>query len=260
MSSPSGAGTAPVRDSVSIRTPEYYRRLAAYEAADPWAQAMADWSLYLVDRYRGSLDGLCVVDSGCGAGGFLGRLPGAMKVGLDVDRAALQVAAERSPFPSAQAAAEALPLGDASVDAVFLHDVLQHAPVGSFEESARVLRPGGLLVLRTAARRGLGSKKHRDSHDYRQWTSADLRRLCEKSDLEVRFLARANVLPSLARDLVAFARSPAPVGDVGLPPPPQDAGWKQALLSSYWRVERGLIGAGLRFPWGHSLLLAASRR
>jgi len=259
MSSAPAAGTVPGRDSVSIRTPEYYRRLADYEAADPWARAMADWSLYLVDRYRGSLDGLRVVDSGCGAGGFLGRLSGAKRIGLDVDAAALQVAAERSPFPSAQAAAEALPLADSSVDAVFLHDVLQHAPVGAFEESARVLRPGGLLVLRAAARRGLGSKKHRDSHDYRQWTPADLRRLCEKSDLEVRFLARANVLPSLARDLVAYAR-PAPVGDVGLPPPPQDAGWKQAVLSAYWRVERRLVGAGLRFPWGHSLLLAASRR
>ena len=255
MSAPGGA-------RASVRTPKYYRRLAAYEAADPWAHAMADWSFHLIKKYSVQIEAAALLDLGCGAGGFVERFRSnaRVRIGLDIDRTALQVAAQRGSAVFGLAAAERLPISDASVDVITSHDVLQHAPAGAFSEAARALRPGGLLVVRTAARRGLLWKKHLDSDDYRQWTPDELRRLCEESNLEVRLLTRANWLPSLARDLAALFREERPQGDVGLPPPPQDANWKQALLRLYWRTERKLALLGFRSPWGHSLLLAATRK
>jgi SAM-dependent methyltransferase len=47
---------------------------------------------------------------------------------------------------------EALPCKDASVDAVVLHEVFEHLRIdliATFEEIARVLRPGGLLLVST---------------------------------------------------------------------------------------------------------------
>jgi len=248
------------RDSrVAIRTPEYYRRLAAYEAADPWARTMADWSEQLIRQYAQQTTEATWLDVGCGAGGFLGRTQASRRIGLDVDSTALETAAQQTSAALAQAAAEALPVASETVDVVTSHDVLQHAPAASLAEAIRVLRPGGLLVLRTATRRGLLWGKHVDSHDYRQWTPAELQGICRESNVEILFLARVNALPSLIRDLAALVRGERPSGDAGLPPTPQDPDWKQTLLRAYWRVERACLWAGLRPPWGHSLLLAARK-
>jgi SAM-dependent methyltransferase len=65
-----------------------------------------------------------------------------------------------------------LPLPDASVDAVFSSQVLEHVtdPARYLEECARVLRPGGRLLLST---HGI-MVHHRDPVDYWRWTGEGL--------------------------------------------------------------------------------------
>jgi SAM-dependent methyltransferase len=76
-----------------------------------------------------------------------------------------------------------LPLPDASVDAVLSTQVLEHVtdPALYLAECARVLRPGGRVLLST---HGL-MVYHPDPIDYWRWTSAGLRHQVERAGLEV---------------------------------------------------------------------------
>jgi len=76
-----------------------------------------------------------------------------------------------------------VPIEDASIDAVVSTQVLEHVadPAVYLRECARVLRPGGRLLLST---HGL-MVYHPDPDDYWRWTSAGLRRAVADAGLEV---------------------------------------------------------------------------
>ena len=76
-----------------------------------------------------------------------------------------------------------VPVADASVDVVLSTQVLEHVgdPGVYLAECARVLRPGGRLLLST---HGL-MVYHPDPVDYWRWTCAGLRRAVEDAGLEI---------------------------------------------------------------------------
>jgi ubiquinone/menaquinone biosynthesis C-methylase UbiE len=99
---------------------------------------------------------LRLLDLGCGMGGFAvaAALRGMQVVALDYNPAyaaitALRAARHGLPLPVAVAAGEALPLPAASLDVVTCWDVLEHvqSPDAMLAELARLLRPGGVLLL-----------------------------------------------------------------------------------------------------------------
>mgnify|MGYP001545100165 CR=1 FL=1 len=102
---------------------------------------------------------LKLVDVACGTGRFLGFVkqnwPRLAVTGIDLSRAYLAQArrhlAEWGRVELKQGAAEALPLEDASVDlltCIFLfHELPAKVRIAAAREFARVLRPGGRLVL-----------------------------------------------------------------------------------------------------------------
>jgi ubiquinone/menaquinone biosynthesis C-methylase UbiE len=105
------------------------------------------------------IQGQRLLDAGCGTGRFLGfvkqnypRLP---VVGLDLSEAYLRRARREleawSWVELIQGAAEALPFPDASLDLVaciyLFHELPRRVRVRAATEFARVLRPGGRLVL-----------------------------------------------------------------------------------------------------------------
>ena len=96
-----------------------------------------------------------VLDVGCGTGlvgqalrqrGFEGKLRG-----LDISRASLDVARQGGSYDSLEQAdlQQRLPLDDGSVDAVVCVGVMTYLPEVEtvWREFARVVRPGGLVVL-----------------------------------------------------------------------------------------------------------------
>jgi SAM-dependent methyltransferase len=93
-----------------------------------------------------------LLDVGCGGGHLLGaaRAEGWCGVGTDLSHAACRAARATAAAPVAQAEAAALPFRDGALDAVTLVNVLDHAAAARrlLDEAARVLRPGGLLVVR----------------------------------------------------------------------------------------------------------------
>ena len=87
-----------------------------------------------------------VLDLGCRSGAFTRHfLDGNEVVGLDVDRIALDKAAELGIEPVVANVEEPLPFDDASFDAVVAGELFEHLrfPEGVVGEVKRVLRPGG---------------------------------------------------------------------------------------------------------------------
>ena len=105
-----------------------------------------------------------ILEVGCGAGNLLlqAAVPGSYPLALDLSMQALTfvrsrlqeaTSAARAPggFACTQAIGEWLPLAGASFDCVLMSEVIEHldAPEVSLREAARVLRPGGRLLITT---------------------------------------------------------------------------------------------------------------
>jgi SAM-dependent methyltransferase len=99
-----------------------------------------------------------LLELGCGGGASTNalaeQLPGYHCTGLDISEPAITLA--RSRFKAENLVYQAgdsleLPFADASLDAVTSRDVIEHLPdVGrAFAEMARVVKPGGLIVIRS---------------------------------------------------------------------------------------------------------------
>lgn len=119
---------------------------------------------------RPPLDAQVLLDAGCGTGSYSGALVDRvarieaidLNMGmLDVARRKLGAAAAAGRIAFHHASIEDLPLPDASVDAVMINQVLHHLPDGADDGwsrvravlagFARVLRPGGTLVVNIAS-------------------------------------------------------------------------------------------------------------
>jgi SAM-dependent methyltransferase len=111
-------------------------------------------------------EGIRVLDIGCGRGELLfqARRLGAVGVGVDFSEAALGFAREVSGCPVARCDAKALPFADRSFDRIFFLGIMDHllAPEleRCFAEMARVLRPGGRVLLHTCT----------NTQYYKRWT------------------------------------------------------------------------------------------
>jgi SAM-dependent methyltransferase len=98
-----------------------------------------------------------VLDVGCGTGGFareIARVAGARVTGCDRSKRFLEYArGQGDGVRWVQADAERLPFDATSFDRVLLSLVLHQLaePAGAVAEAFRVLRPGGLVLVRTIA-------------------------------------------------------------------------------------------------------------
>jgi SAM-dependent methyltransferase len=129
----------------------------------------------LLRRTDGATAGT-VVDLGCDTSPYRHHLaPDARYIGVDLPG---NDAADLSLRPDGS-----VPLADASADLILSTQVLEHVrdPAHHLQECARLLRPGGQLVLTTHGIMFL----HRDPEDLWRWTSDGLRRTVEAAGLEV---------------------------------------------------------------------------
>jgi SAM-dependent methyltransferase len=94
-----------------------------------------------------------------------------------------------------------LPFSDDSFDTVLLADVLAHIarPWSLVPEIARVLRPGGVLILGTPFLYWLNEQPH----DYYRYTEFGLRRFCDDSGLDVVELEPYGGYPDVLLDLIS---------------------------------------------------------
>ncbi len=110
--------------------------------------------------FKAELDsGMRVLDIGCGRGEILyqARLLGTWGVGTDFSGAALKISGEVSGCPGVLCDAKSLPFADASFDRIFFLGVMDHLHEWELErcfaEMARILKPGGSVIIHTCANR-----------------------------------------------------------------------------------------------------------
>lgn len=103
---------------------------------------------------------------------------------------------------------EPLPLADSSFETVLLTDVLEHIPepMRVMAEIARVLRPGGKLIVGVPFIYWL----HEEPHDYYRYTEFALRRFCRLSGFRVLELESYGGLPEVLFDLTSKGLDLAP--------------------------------------------------
>jgi SAM-dependent methyltransferase len=142
------------------------------------------------------------LDVGCGAGGmsswFAEHLPDSPHFFLDVDSSAVRYAKQRGLRTLAQGSASSLPIDEAALSLVTSFDVLVQLPEGddarAIEEAFRVLSPGGVLFVRSAALSWMRGAHDVAMHSYRRYSRGELQALVERAGFLVERISYANTV------------------------------------------------------------------
>lgn len=247
-----------------MRTAEY-RRMYEAEETQWWYAGQRAIVAALLRRELGRLPRAAPVrprllDAGCGTGGNLAALSGETRaIGVDLAPEAIGFCRERG-VTAVRGSVLALPLRAGAFGLVTSLDVIYHAWVSddrvAVAEMARVLAPGGLLLVRVPALRTLWGAHDVEVQSRHRYTRGELVALLEGCGLE---LVRASYCNSLLFPLLLVRRSLDRLlgregSDVGFLPAPLEWAFKGALL-----LEAALIGRGVSFPIGASVVALARR-
>lgn len=249
------------RDDLTPLPPDYYRRIHEVELRHWWHRGMLGIEATLLrDRLRG---GQSLLDAGCGTGGFLAW---AMEtgsfdrlVGFDPSAEAVALAQERVPTASlAVGDASSIAQPDASIDVLTCNDVLQHIHddelAQSLGEFARVVRPGGTVLVRTNGTR----RFEQPLPDWRLYDASRLRADLEAAGLRVDRLTHVNLVLSAWAGLRGRGPKPPGAGVHGIPRLPGTVA--STVGSALMRAERRYLGSsGRALPYGHTLVALATR-
>jgi SAM-dependent methyltransferase len=229
-----------------------------------WWFAGLHRNLMTVSR-RVSLDAadLAILDAGCGTGGFLSRLaeghPEKAIVGIDLDPQACRRAASKSGRPVCVGSVDALPFADGAFAAIFSADVLCHGGVDerrALQQFHRCLAQRGCLVLNLPAYRWMLSRHDAAVSNIRRYTARGLSRLLRTAGLRPVYLSYWNALlfPFMVLTRKLLAGDDKIGSDVRLYPRPVDLACRAAIA-----FEAALLRAGMRFPFGGSILAIAAK-
>ncbi|MGJ5815675.1 class I SAM-dependent methyltransferase [Paludibaculum fermentans] len=244
--------------------PAEFQNIAAAEERLWWYRGMRG---ILFQELDGASHGRSIqraLDAGCGTGSMaeeVARRYGWRTIGLEANAAAMPWLRRRA-VEGVQGDIIRMPFPDGCCDVLLSLDVLIHLTPGTEEQAlrefVRVVRPGGLLVMRVAAFDWLRSRHSIFIEEKQRFTRARLLR--QTVDAGWRPL-RCTYLNLLALPLAAFKfRVWEPLFDrtprsgVGALP-----GWLDAGLLGALRLEKAWLSRGYTLPLGQSLLLVAER-
>ena len=246
-------------------TPEELHNIYRAENDFWWYQGMRAIAAALMDplfQRRGGVG----LDAGCGTGFNAQEFEqrhGLRMVGVDSAPLAILYGRQRNFNRSMVASVTELPFPGESFDLVTSFDVLSHLPRGEEQralgEFARVLRPGGWVVLRVPAFRALRSRHSQFIQEQQRFVISQFLPLLAKLNLRVPYIGYVNTLLSPVALLKFRIWEPLtgarPRSGVDTMPPP----WLNRLLRRVLLCEAALIRRGCRFLFGQSLIVVVQK-
>lgn len=230
-----------------------------------WFRGMNRILIRTLERYGRDLEIRRVFEGGCGTGylsSLLGRTFGWQMTAIDLSHEGLRHARKYGFASAVQADLRHIPFASGAFDAVLCMDVLAHfrrgEEIGPLRELVRLLRPGGLFVLRASALDVLYSRHSQFVEERQRFTKQRLIASVTAAGAEILRCTYLNslLLPvSLAKFRVwePLTRQ-KPASGVAVPSPLLNAALEVPL-----KIEAAWIDAGLNFPAGQSLLLVARK-
>jgi SAM-dependent methyltransferase len=230
---------------------EEYARMFEAEEAQWWYAGMRAISFALLEAAspeRGAPRR--ILDAGCGTGNNLEHLASrGSAVGIDLSDEALRFCRTRG-VAVARAGLLSLPFPDGCFDWVTSLDVLYHRWVSddraAVAELARVMRPGGLLLVRVPALRMLWGAHDEAVHSRHRYTRREVASLLEGAGLRVERATYANtlLLPLLAARRGLDHLTGRRGSDVGFLPAPLERAFRSALRLEALFLRRGSLPVG----------------
>jgi SAM-dependent methyltransferase len=155
-------------------------------------------------RYRFAsrfVRGKAVLDIACGEGYGTAALlkAGATKVtGVDISQEACDYANKKYGIETKLGSAEAIPLGNASVDMVVSFETIEHVtnPAVFLDECLRILRPNGQLVISTPNRDAYHKIAPQNPFHCSELSHAEFAEICEKRFQSVEYFSQRPVWTS----------------------------------------------------------------
>ena len=243
---------------------EEYGRMYDAEERQWWYAGMRAISFALLDREWGRDDaggnGRRILDAGCGTGNNLTHFRRyGRTIGVDLSAEALRFCRERG-VAAARGSVLDLPFPSGSFDAVTSFDVLYHRWVtddgAAVRELARVLKPGGLLLVRVPALKMLWGAHDEAVHSRHRYTKGELSALLAGEGLDV---LRATYANSLLFPVLALRRTLDRLldrhgSDVGFLPAPLEWAFRHLLFTEARLVPH------VAMPVGASVFALARKR
>jgi SAM-dependent methyltransferase len=162
-----------------------------------WYAGMETITRAILDRVVGRGRGLRILDAGCGTGAVMGYLSDyGTATGFDFSAEALKFCRKRDRSRLVRASVMAPPFRDSSFDLVVSFDVLCERAVPddglALREFARVLAPGGRVLLRLPAYGWLRGRHDEAVHIRHRYTTGELRERFDAAGFEAEHLSYAN--------------------------------------------------------------------
>jgi SAM-dependent methyltransferase len=241
---------------------EQYAIMARQEERHWWYTGMRRVALAVLDGELNGRRGLRILDAGCGTGGTTRALRRYGEVfGIDLAWEGLEPARERGLQHLARATIERLPFASSSFDAVTSFEVVYHLGVDNdiraFEEIRRVLKAGGVFLLRVPAHDWLRGEHDRLVHTRHRYAPDEVRGKLETAGFHVAQLTWANSLlfpPAVAKRLLERVQGETGDAEPDLWQPP---GPVNSVLERAIAVESLAIPRGIPLPFGLSVLAVA---
>lgn len=239
-----------------------YHKLNQVEHQMWWFRGLHENLVAMFHRSPVRPRGGVILDVGCGTGGFLCTLTQALPqytlLGLDINKAACEIAHAKSGQFVCLGSANSLPFSGVSLAAIFSADVLCHCgvdPKQVLKDFYRCLQPGGIVVLNLPAYSWLLSGHDRAVHNVRRYTSKNIRELLTAAgfvDVETTYW-NTILFPLMVLHRILCSKTDD--SDVRLYARPVEA-----IFRTIMRFETFILSRGFRLPYGGSVIATAIKK